>query len=70
MQIISSAADGITLVLREGAMCHYLDEDAIAPLWVPIGSEDPIGALGAYTSCRAMRRRISLMSSPRSSRSA
>lgn len=26
-------ADGITLVLREGALCHYVDEDAIGPLW-------------------------------------
>lgn len=28
-----TGADGVTLVLREGAMCHYADEDAIAPLW-------------------------------------
>lgn len=27
-------ADGVTVVLREdGAFCHYVDEDAIAPLW-------------------------------------
>jgi hypothetical protein len=26
-------ADGVTLVLREGNLCHYADEDAIAPLW-------------------------------------
>jgi signal transduction histidine kinase/CheY-like chemotaxis protein len=26
-------SDGATFVLREGDMCHYLDEDAIAPLW-------------------------------------
>ena len=26
-------ADGITLVLRAGALCHYVDEDAIGPLW-------------------------------------
>lgn len=26
-------ADGATFVLREGAYCHYVDEDAIAPLW-------------------------------------
>lgn len=25
--------DGATLVLREGDLCHYLDEDAIEPLW-------------------------------------
>jgi hypothetical protein len=26
-------ADGITFVLREGKMCHYVEEDAIGPLW-------------------------------------
>jgi GAF domain-containing protein len=26
-------SDGITIVLREGGMCHYVEEDAIAPLW-------------------------------------
>ncbi len=26
-------ADGATLVLRDGDACHYIDEDAIAPLW-------------------------------------
>jgi signal transduction histidine kinase len=26
-------ADGITFVLREGGQCHYVDEDAIQPLW-------------------------------------
>jgi signal transduction histidine kinase/CheY-like chemotaxis protein len=26
-------ADGATFVLREGDECHYVDEDAIAPLW-------------------------------------
>lgn len=91
-----SGADGVTVVLRDGDLCHYVDEDAIAPLWkgrrfpmrscisgwcmlnrrqvviediyadpriphdayrptfvkslamVPIRSEDPIGAIGAY----------------------
>lgn len=28
-----SGADGITVVLRDGDFCHYLDEDAIGPLW-------------------------------------
>lgn len=28
-----SGSDGATFVLREGDECHYLDEDAIAPLW-------------------------------------
>ena len=26
-------ADGATFVLRDGDACHYVDEDAIAPLW-------------------------------------
>lgn len=26
-------SDGICLVLREGDLCHYVEEDAIAPLW-------------------------------------
>lgn len=26
-------ADGCTLVLREGDLCHYLEEEAIEPLW-------------------------------------
>lgn len=26
-------ADGVTFVLREDGMCHYAEEDAIAPLW-------------------------------------
>ena len=26
-------ADGVTLVLREGHSCHYVEEDAISPLW-------------------------------------
>jgi two-component sensor histidine kinase len=28
-----SQADGVTFVLRAGSLCHYVDEDAIAPLW-------------------------------------
>lgn len=28
-----SGADGVTFVLRDGPHCHYLDEDAIGPLW-------------------------------------
>lgn len=28
-----SCADGATFILRDGDMCHYADEDAIAPLW-------------------------------------
>lgn len=26
-------ADGATFVLRDGDLCHYIDEDAISPLW-------------------------------------
>jgi signal transduction histidine kinase len=26
-------ADGATFILREGNLCHYVDEDAISPLW-------------------------------------
>lgn len=36
-----SDADGATFVLREGDFCHYLDEDAIAPLWK--GQRFPVG---------------------------
>jgi len=28
-----TGADGITVVLREGDFCHYVEEDAIGPLW-------------------------------------
>lgn len=28
-----TGADGATLVMREGDMCYYVDEDAIGPLW-------------------------------------
>lgn len=28
-----TGADGATFVLRDGELCHYVDEDAIAPLW-------------------------------------
>ena len=27
------SADGVTFVLKEGALCHYVEEDAISPLW-------------------------------------
>jgi len=26
-------SDGITFILRDGELCHYVEEDAIAPLW-------------------------------------
>lgn len=35
-----SGADGVAVVLRDGDRCHYLDEDAIGPLWK--GSRFPI----------------------------
>lgn len=28
-----TSADGVTVVLREGGSCHYLEEDAISALW-------------------------------------
>lgn len=28
-----SGADGVCFVLRDGECCHYVDEDAVAPLW-------------------------------------
>lgn len=37
-----SGADGVTVVLREGDKCHYVDEDAIAPLWK--GKQFPLDA--------------------------
>ncbi len=37
-----SNADGATVVLREGDRCHYVDEDAIGPLWK--GSKFPLTA--------------------------
>lgn len=27
------SADGVTFVLRDGDRCHYVEEDAIGPLW-------------------------------------
>lgn len=35
-------ADGATFVLRDGEMCHYVDEDAIEPLWK--GCKFPLSA--------------------------
>lgn len=26
-------ADGVTFVVRDGNQCHYIDEEAVAPLW-------------------------------------
>jgi serine/threonine protein kinase len=37
-----TGADGATFVLRDGDLCHYADEDAIAPLWK--GQRFPMGA--------------------------
>lgn len=36
------SADGITFVLREGELCHYVEEDAIGPLWK--GQRFPLSA--------------------------
>ena len=35
-------SDGITFVLRDGEMCHYVEEDAIGPLWK--GQRFPLSA--------------------------
>lgn len=37
-----TGADGATLVLREADQCHYVDEDAISPLWK--GNRFPLSA--------------------------
>ncbi|HWP91450.1 MAG TPA: chemotaxis protein CheB [Thermodesulfobacteriota bacterium] len=108
-----TGADGATFILREGNLVHYVDEDAIGPLWkgnrfdiqacisgwsilnrkaaaiediysdpripveayrstfvkslimVPIRSEDPIGAIGAYWAKRRKpsRRQIEILQS-------
>jgi GAF domain-containing protein len=29
----AAGADGVTVVLRAGESCHYVDEDAVGPLW-------------------------------------
>ena len=33
-------SDGIALVIRDGQTCHYIEEDAIGPLWK--GSKFPM----------------------------
>ncbi|HVW75048.1 MAG TPA: GAF domain-containing protein [Rhizomicrobium sp.] len=35
-------SDGISFILREGEMCHYVEEDAIGPLWK--GQRFPLNA--------------------------
>ena len=35
-------SDGITFVLRDGELCHYVEEDAIGPLWK--GQRFPLSA--------------------------
>lgn len=35
-------ADACTLVLREGELCHYVDEDSLSPLWK--GSRFPMSS--------------------------
>ena len=37
-----SGADGVTFVLRDGNLCHYVDENAISPLWK--GQKFPMSA--------------------------
>jgi response regulator RpfG family c-di-GMP phosphodiesterase len=49
-----TGADGVTFVLRDGDWCHYVDEDAIAPL---------VGAIGSYWARghRPTRREVTLL---------
>ena len=49
-------ADGATFVLRDGGLCYYADEDAIAPLWK--GQRFP---LEACVSGIAMRERQTIV---------
>ena len=35
-------SDGITFILRDGEQCHYVEEDAIGPLWK--GQKFPLSA--------------------------
>jgi signal transduction histidine kinase len=51
-----TGADGATFVLREADQCHYVDEDAIAPLWK--GQRFP---LEACVSGWAMRHGVSVV---------
>jgi PAS domain S-box-containing protein len=37
-----SGADGVSFVLRDGEMCHYVEEDAVGPLWK--GKRFPLSA--------------------------
>ena len=37
-----TSADGVTFVLRDGEQCHYVEEDAVGPLWK--GQKFPLGA--------------------------
>ncbi len=49
-------ADGATVVLRDGSECHYVDEDAIAPLWK--GRRFPIEACISGWSMRYRQQAI------------
>src|ERR1700753_3569766 len=37
-----ASADGVTFVLRDGDKCHYVEEDAVGPLWK--GQRFPLSA--------------------------
>src|SRR3569832_1787944 len=37
-----ASADGVTFVLRDGDRCHYVEEDAVGPLWK--GQKFPMSA--------------------------
>lgn len=52
-----SGADGVTVVLREGDLCFYAEEDAIAPLWK--GRRFPIEACISGW-CMLHRRQVAI----------
>lgn len=52
-----SGADGVTVVLREGDFCRYVEEDAIAPLWK--GKRFPLEACISGW-CMLQRRQVAI----------
>lgn len=53
-----TGADGLTVVLREGDLCHYVEEDAIGPLWK--GRRFPLEACISGW-CMIHRRQVSIV---------
>ncbi len=52
-----SGADGVTVVLRDGDLCHYVEENAIAPLWK--GRRFPLEACISGW-CMLQRRQVAI----------